>query len=44
LVNKGIEVKRLIAKGYGDKKPIASNKTEEGRTRNRRVEMKVMFE
>lgn len=44
LVNKGIDIKRLIPKGYGDKKPIATNKTEEGRTRNRRVEMKVMFE
>lgn len=44
LVNKGIDAKRLTAKGFGDKKPIASNKTPEGRMHNRRVEMKVMFE
>jgi outer membrane protein OmpA-like peptidoglycan-associated protein len=44
LVSKGINKARLIAKGYGDKKPIASNKTPEGRAKNRRVEMKVLFE
>jgi outer membrane protein OmpA-like peptidoglycan-associated protein/Tol biopolymer transport system component len=42
LVNKGIESKRLTAKGYGSGKPIADNATELGRTRNRRTEIKVL--
>jgi outer membrane protein OmpA-like peptidoglycan-associated protein len=34
----GVEKKRLILAGYGDKTPIADNSTNEGRARNRRVE------
>jgi len=44
LTEKGVDKARLTPKGYGDKKPIAPNKTEEGRSKNRRVEMKVLFE
>jgi outer membrane protein OmpA-like peptidoglycan-associated protein len=41
LVLNGIEPERLEYKGYGPEKPIASNSTEEGRSKNRRVEMTV---
>jgi len=39
---KGIDAKRVVSKGYGSSKPIADNKTEEGRKMNRRVEMKII--
>ncbi len=42
LVSKSIQVQRLTAKGYGETKPMADNKTEEGRALNRRTEMKVV--
>jgi outer membrane protein OmpA-like peptidoglycan-associated protein/tetratricopeptide (TPR) repeat protein len=42
LTAKGIDGKRLSFKGLGDTKPIADNKTEEGRARNRRTELKVI--
>jgi OOP family OmpA-OmpF porin len=34
----GISADRIIAKGYGFSKPVASNKTKEGKARNRRIE------
>jgi outer membrane protein OmpA-like peptidoglycan-associated protein len=42
LVSKSIAVQRLSAKGYGETKPIADNKSEDGRSQNRRTEMKVI--
>ena len=41
LTDHGIDASRLTAKGYGDEHPVASNKTAEGRARNRRVELKI---
>jgi outer membrane protein OmpA-like peptidoglycan-associated protein len=42
LVSKGIPESRLIARGYGRAKSVASNETEVGRAMNRRVEMKII--
>ncbi len=42
LVDKGIEEFRLSALGYGEDKPIASNKTRAGRADNRRVEINLV--
>jgi outer membrane protein OmpA-like peptidoglycan-associated protein len=35
----GIAADRMTAAGYGDSKPVADNKTEEGKAQNRRVEL-----
>jgi outer membrane protein OmpA-like peptidoglycan-associated protein len=42
LINKKINPQRLSYKGFGETLPVADNKTEEGRARNRRTEMKVI--
>ncbi|MDB5195834.1 MAG: OmpA family protein [Flaviaesturariibacter sp.] len=42
LIYKGIKDKRLVPKGFGATKPVADNKTEEGRSQNRRTEIKVL--
>jgi outer membrane protein OmpA-like peptidoglycan-associated protein len=42
LVSKKIAAARLTSKGFGSTKPVANNKTEEGRALNRRTEMKVL--
>jgi outer membrane protein OmpA-like peptidoglycan-associated protein len=41
LVKDGISASRLTPRGYGKRKPVADNKTAEGRSRNRRVELDV---
>ena len=43
LENHGIDGSRLKANGYGQESPVADNNTEEGRMKNRRVELKVSF-
>jgi outer membrane protein OmpA-like peptidoglycan-associated protein len=39
IVKQGIDATRLSAAGFGQDKPIADNKTEEGKAKNRRVEL-----
>ena len=42
LTKNGIDRNQLTAKGYGPSLPVADNATAEGRTKNRRVVMKVL--
>lgn len=42
LVEQGVSDERLSAVGYGERQPIASNDTDEGKALNRRVEFKVV--
>jgi general secretion pathway protein A len=44
LESEGIDPKRLKAVGYGPDKPLESNNTPEGRTKNRRVVIRFMVE
>jgi len=39
LVQGGVIRQRLVAEGFGESRPIASNSTDDGRARNRRVEV-----
>lgn len=43
LVKEGrTDAKRITTVGYGESDPVASNKTKEGRTKNRRVEILIL--
>ena len=44
LVQRGIDTDRLFVQYFGEEKPIDTNDTPEGRQRNRRVEMTIVFE
>ena len=38
----GFDPARIFVKGYGESQPIADNTSDEGRTRNRRVEFLIL--
>jgi outer membrane protein OmpA-like peptidoglycan-associated protein len=44
LVTKGIAAGRIKTEWFGQNMPVASNATPEGRQKNRRVEMSIIFE
>ena len=41
LLGHGVKQKRLSYEGFGETRPVADNKTVEGRAENRRIEFKV---
>jgi OOP family OmpA-OmpF porin len=42
LASKGVAPGRMVAKGYGPDRPIATNRTAAGRAQNRRVELQLI--
>lgn len=44
LVKKGADTNRLKSAGFGQDNPVADNKTAAGRTKNRRVELKLHYD
>ncbi len=42
LVERGIDPARLVSEGYGQTRPIATNKTPDGREQNRRVQFVIL--
>jgi len=42
VLRQGIEPKRVFVKGFGESLPIADNALPEGRTENRRIEVRVL--
>ena len=43
LIGEGVNPEQMTAVGYGPSKPLVSNDTAEGKTRNRRVELKPLW-
>jgi outer membrane protein OmpA-like peptidoglycan-associated protein len=43
LISKGVQSERISTEHFGEMMPIDTNDTPEGRKKNRRVEMKLIF-
>ena len=44
LINRGVDPGRMVVEWHGQADPVAPNTTEAGRAKNRRVEMKIIFD
>lgn len=44
LIGKGVAAERISAQGYGETRPVQSNRSEAGREANRRVELKIILQ
>jgi OOP family OmpA-OmpF porin len=42
VISRGVPAAQVEARGYGESRPVADNRTAEGRARNRRVDMRVL--
>ena len=42
LIERGVPADRLVAAGYGSAHPVGDNATEDGRARNRRIELRIV--
>jgi outer membrane protein OmpA-like peptidoglycan-associated protein len=42
LIAQGVQPERIVSKGYGESKPVATNNTDEGRQLNRRVDFTIV--
>ncbi len=42
LLKKGVPIKQLNYKGYGEARPVVSNDTQEGKAKNRRIEFRIL--
>jgi OOP family OmpA-OmpF porin len=42
LIKKGVDATKVVAKGYGESMPVATNDTPEGKRLNRRTEVKIL--
>jgi len=41
VANKTLQAEKIVSIGYGSKRPLASNETEEGRAINRRIDVVI---
>lgn len=41
-IERGIDPDRMVAKGYGESEPVATNETKAGRAQNRRTEVRIL--